>query len=101
MKLSVIVTALALGGLAASAAQAMPAPAVDRGAPSSVVNIDYACGRGWHVTPWGHCRPNERYAPPPPRYWGHRPPEWARDEYRPREYRPYYDGWRRPPPPRW
>lgn len=101
MRLSVIVTALALGGFAASAAQAMPAPAIDAGSPSSVVKVDYACGPGWHVTPYGHCRPNARYRPaPPPPYWGHRPPPWAWGGYHPHGYRPYNDGWRRPPP-RW
>lgn len=23
-----------------------------------VTNVDWQCGRGWHVTSWGGCRPN-------------------------------------------
>src|SRR5262245_35236467 len=65
MKISVIATALVLGGAAVSTAQAMPSPApVDTAKASQIVHVDYACGRGWHLTPWGHCRPN-RYGPPP------------------------------------
>jgi len=95
MRISVIATALILGGVAASAAQAMPAPApVDAAKMSEVVKVDYACGRGWHMTPWGHCRPN-RYAPPP-RDWNRRgpPPGWYgyRTDH---HYRPSYQGWYR------
>ncbi|WP_442200895.1 GCG_CRPN prefix-to-repeats domain-containing protein [Rhizobium sp. RAF56] len=101
MRMSVLATALVLGGVAASTAQAMPSPApIDAAKTSQIVNVDYACGRGWHATPWGHCRPN-RYAPPPRRDWERRgpPPGWY--GYRTDPYaRPHYQGWYRPPP-RW
>ncbi|WP_454853711.1 GCG_CRPN prefix-to-repeats domain-containing protein [Rhizobium binxianense] len=54
------------------------------------ISVDWACGRGWHQTPWGDCRPNWRRPPPPP-------PRYV--------YRRGWDGPRewhhRPPPPRW
>jgi hypothetical protein len=96
MKLSVIVAAFLFGGLAATSVDAMPiaAPAIAEQA-SPVVKVDYACGRGWHLTPWGACRPNE-WRRPPPRYWGHRPPPpYGWGYYRPRHYGWYYG------PPRW
>jgi hypothetical protein len=97
MRKTMIAMAIALSGFVVSGAEAMPMAAVQSGATNSIVQVDYACGRGYHVTPWGDCRPNWR-RPPPPRYerryersygWGHRPP-------------PRY-GWRddrghRPPP---
>jgi|EndMetStandDraft_7_1072992.scaffolds.fasta_scaffold207274_2 hypothetical protein len=99
MRKTIIAMAIALSGFGVSVAEAMPMGAVQSGATSNsnIVQVDYACGRGYHVTPWGDCRPNWR-RPPPPRYerryerrygWGHRPP-------------PRY-GWRddrghRPPP---
>jgi hypothetical protein len=99
MRMSLIATALVLGGVAASAAQAMPMPAVAAQQTPSVVKVDYACGPGWHVTPWGHCRPNRAYLPP--RYgWARRPPP-PPYAYRESYYRPHYYGWYRPPPARW
>ena len=95
MKLSMIVAALALSGIAASAAQAMPVPAVAAG-QTPVVTVDYACGPGWHITPRGRCVPNA----PPPRYWGHRPPPGYGWGYHDRYDRPRYQGWYRPAP-RW
>jgi hypothetical protein len=99
MKSSLIATALVLAGLAASSAEAMPVAAGPAGVgkEAPVVRIDYACGRGWHVTPWGECRPNRWRRPPPPYYWGHRPPpRYGWGDYRPR----YHRDWHRPPP-RW
>ncbi|WP_168598795.1 hypothetical protein [Rhizobium sp. SG570] len=89
MRSSVFAIAALLGGLAVSSAEAMPVPAIGTTAAVPVVKVDYACGRGWHVTRWGECRPN-RWGPPPPRYgWGHRPPPpWG--WYGHRDYR---DGW--------
>lgn len=96
MRLSVITTAVLLGGLAVSSAQAMPtavAPAhVEKNA--AVINVDYACGRGWHVTPWGECRPNG-WRRPPPRYWDDRRPArygWHEGGYRHHDR----DRWDRP-----
>ena len=104
MRLSVIAIAAVLGGLAVSSAEAMPVPAAvaipavaGTVAEAPVVKVDYACGRGWHLTRWGECRPN-RWGPPrgygwgydrppPPRGWyGHRPhrDRWERDGWRER-----------------
>ncbi|PZM16097.1 GCG_CRPN prefix-to-repeats domain-containing protein [Rhizobium tubonense] len=89
MKSSVIVSAVLLGGLAATSVEAMPiAKSATTESVSSVVTVDYACGRGWHATPWGECRPNA-WRGPPPRYWGRRPPPPYGWGY----YRPRYYGW--------
>jgi hypothetical protein len=88
-----ILFAIAVAGVSATAmttAQAMPLDA-PRDLNEPLVQIDYKCGPGWHVNPWGHCRPNRR----PPRYgygygYGN-----GYDDAPPR--RPRY-GWRRPPP---
>ena len=94
MKKLIITAALVISGFVATAANAMPTVAFSK-APSSVVHVDYACGRGFHVTPWGECRPNGWRRPPPP-YWGHHrpppPPYW--DRHRPRDWHRhhrYYD----------
>ncbi len=102
MRLHLMAAALVFGGLAVSPAVAMPTGAglagVEKEAP--VVLADYACGRGWHVTPWGECRPNGWRRGPPPRYWGHRPPPPPYG-YGWRDHRPRYErDWHRPPP-RW
>lgn len=97
MKIITLAAALVIGGLSAISAEAMPvAPlSADTAASSDVTKVDYACGRGWHLTRWGECRRNEyrRYAPPV-RY-GHRPPPrwgWGGGWERPRPY--YRDrGW--------
>ena len=89
MRSSVFAIAALLGGLAVSSAEAMPIPAVGTTAAVPVVKVDYACGRGWHATRWGECRPN-RWGPPPRYGWGggyHRPPPpWGWHGHR--------DGWR-------
>lgn len=86
MRRLVIAAALVASGFAATAANAMPTVSFSK-APSSVVRVDYECGRGFHVTPWGECRPNRwRRPPPPPPYWGHHRPA-------------YWGGYHRPPPP--
>lgn len=92
MRKTMIAIAIAMSGFGISAAEAMPIAAAPAGVTNNVQQVDYACGRGYHITRWGECRPNWR-RPPPPRYyhgWGHRPP-------------PRYYGWRddrgyRPPP---
>ncbi|HEY0121457.1 MAG TPA: hypothetical protein VGC14_06820 [Rhizobium sp.] len=96
MRLSVIAIAAVLGGLAVSSAEAMPVPAVGTVAAAPVVKVDYACGRGWHLTPWGECRPNRR-GPPRGYYgWGNRPPPppWGWHGHRPHRDRWERDGWR-------
>ncbi|WP_409566591.1 GCG_CRPN prefix-to-repeats domain-containing protein [Rhizobium leguminosarum] len=50
----------------------MAAPGLVQKAPVAA-QVDYSCGRGFHLTPWGVCRPNGWRRSPPP-YWGHRPP---------------------------
>ncbi|MBB3612895.1 hypothetical protein [Rhizobium sp. BK602] len=104
MKLSIFAIAAVLGGLAVSSAEAMPIsaagpiPAVGTAAAAPVVKVDYACGRGWHLTRWGECRPNRwgrprgygygyyRPAPPPPPwgYYGRPHHRWHGDRWRDR-----------------
>jgi hypothetical protein len=96
MRLSLVAAAAVVGSLIAPAVQAMPmsAIAVKPVEASSIVKVDYACGRGWHENHWGECRPNRWHRPPPPPpYWGHRPPPGYYYGYGPRP-------WHRPPP-RW
>ncbi|WP_083199333.1 GCG_CRPN prefix-to-repeats domain-containing protein [Rhizobium sp. AC44/96] len=97
MRISTIAIAIALSGAAVSIADAMPMAPIEPGAAKAPVLVDYACGRGYHITQWGNCRPNWR-PPPPPRYgwryertygWGDRPPP---------RYGWGYDRPRRPPP---
>jgi hypothetical protein len=90
-----IATALIFGGLVfASSAEAMPKVTVDGPRATAVVTVDYACGRGRHVTRWG-CRPNgwgparrvygRGYYDGPRRGWyGHRP--WRGDWHDHRRY---------------
>ena len=96
MKKIVFASAILFGAMLSTAASAMPVVSVTKPA-SDVVQVDWACGRGFHQTPWGQCRPN-RWGPPPMRaYWGHRPSrdwdgprhgwhddhrDWRRDRYR-------------------
>ena len=92
-----ILLALAVAGVSATAmttAQAMPLDA-PRGVNAPLVQIDYQCGPGWHVNPWGHCRPNRR----PNRYgYGYGNGYGYGSGYDDAPRRPRY-GWRRPPPP--
>ncbi|KQV10535.1 hypothetical protein ASC97_17520 [Rhizobium sp. Root1203] len=105
MRMTTIALAIAMSGFGVSIAEAMPIAPIESGATKNAVLVDYACGRGYHLTPWGNCRPNWRQ-PPPPRYgwryersygwgnrppprhgwrddrsWDHRPPPWMRDGY--------------------
>lgn len=95
MKKLVIAAAILIGGFVSTAANAMPTVAIAT-TPTTVIQVDYACGRGYHQTPWGDCRPNWRRPPPPPRYygWARRPPPppyWREREWH-RHHR-YYDGY--------
>ncbi|MGX7743029.1 GCG_CRPN prefix-to-repeats domain-containing protein [Rhodopseudomonas parapalustris] len=49
-----------------------------------VIQADWQCGRGWHVTSWGTCRPDRRlgyrFSSWPYRYDGYRADAWS-DEY--------------------
>ena len=82
MPMRMIAAAIAMCGFGVTAAEAMPVAPLNGVAAKNTVLVDYACGRGYHLTRWGNCRPNwDR--PPPPRYG------WRAD----RRY-----GWDRPPP---
>ncbi|MGA1801335.1 GCG_CRPN prefix-to-repeats domain-containing protein [Rhizobium sp. HT1-10] len=94
MKKLIVASAILIGGFVSTAANAMPAVSITT-TPTSVIQVDYVCGRGYHQTPWGDCRPNWRRPPPPERYYGwHRPPPppyWGERQWR-RHHR-YYDGY--------
>jgi len=75
---------------AATAASAMPMTTVT-GAANNVVQVADGCGRGYHLTPWGACRPNGWRGPPPRDYGG-----W--DRPRGRFYGRDHDHRRGPPP---
>lgn len=84
MKRVFIAAALLAGTFATTEVNAMPSVAFAK-TPSAVTQVDYACGRGFHETRWGHCRPNGWDRPHwderRPAYWGHHrppPPEWHR-----------------------
>ena len=71
---SALVAALALAGVEAPAAMAIPlAPLADIAAASPMQEIGWRCGPGFHVNSWGRCAPNRR---PPPVYGVPRRPVW-------------------------
>lgn len=85
-------TGMGMGSVAQAAPISVERPvgvAPERAASGDVVRVDYACGRGWHLSRHGICRPN-RPPPPPPR-WHRPPPRW--------DDRPHWHGHHRPPPP--
>ncbi|MBN9082706.1 MAG: hypothetical protein J0I16_14475 [Rhizobiales bacterium] len=89
-----LTAAILFGGIAtvsATAASAMPiSPKPEIAATTTLV--DWQCGPGWHITPWGRCAVNAWIAPVPVV----RPYGW----YAPRPfYRPY--GWYGPRFHRW
>lgn len=100
MKILVLAAGLLAGITMTSVAEAGPmsspisssSAAVEAQAPN-VVRVDYACGRGRHITRHGVCRSNYRrppvrrhwHRPPPPRHWHGHP-------------RPHHHGYYRPPP---
>lgn len=53
-----------VGTLLGGGANAMPIGQPATPSASAVQNVDYYCGRGFHLSPRGFCRPNR----PPPRY---------------------------------
>ncbi|MFC5757624.1 GCG_CRPN prefix-to-repeats domain-containing protein [Rhizobium sp. GCM10022189] len=94
MRKLLVTAALLAAGITAGAANAAPVGNIAVPAASNVVTVDFACGRGYHLSPRGFCRPN-RWAPPPPRYYGwHRGYGWDRPHYGWREYR-RHDRWNR------
>ncbi len=54
MKALSIAAALLVGGLSIGTAEATPMGTIN--VQSNVTKVDYACGRGWHLTRWGECR---------------------------------------------
>jgi hypothetical protein len=76
MKLLATLSVLAFLGIS-SAAQAMPVSPVQNQVSSTVTQIGWRCGPGWHVNPWGRCVPSRRfYGPRWRRGWRHR--HWRR-----------------------
>lgn len=93
MKLKLaFVAILALAGVAAPAAMAMPLAPLTEGAVVPLTHeIGGRCGPGWHVDPWGRCVPHRRPPPPPaygPRPGYHPPPYGPRPGYHPPAYGP-------------
>jgi hypothetical protein len=92
MRKLILAATLMIAGLAGGAANAMPIGSSTVLVPSNVVTVDYACGRGYHLSPRGYCRPN-RWAPPPrPRYYSHR---WDRRDHWHRRGPPRHWGYHR------
>ncbi|WP_420885060.1 GCG_CRPN prefix-to-repeats domain-containing protein [Agrobacterium rubi] len=85
-----------LGSLLANVASAMPSVQPSLPSPSVVQKVDYACGRGFHLSPRGYCRPNG----PPREYrdrWDRRDRWEARREWRDRrDWRERRDNYDRP-----
>jgi len=89
MKALSIAAALLAGSLSIGTAEAMPSGKIN--VQSNITTVDYACGRGWHMTQWGDCRPNRRrpqvmfYYGGPPRWGWERPrrdwdgPRWRHE----------------------
>ncbi|TCR97820.1 hypothetical protein [Rhizobium sp. BK418] len=94
MRKLLITVALLAAGTTSGVANAAPVGGVAVANTSNVLTVDYACGRGYHLSPRGFCRPN-RWGPPPRYYGWDRGYGWGRP-YRGewREYR-RYDRWDR------
>ncbi|RTL74567.1 MAG: hypothetical protein EKK36_09675 [Bradyrhizobiaceae bacterium] len=74
MKLLAALSVVACLGIT-SAAQAMSVSPIKNQMPSTVTQIGWRCGPGWHVNPWGRCVPRRRF-------------------YGPRWHRGWHRGWR-------
>lgn len=89
MRKLLVTIALLAAGITAGAANAAPVGSMTAPAASNIITVDFACGRGYHLSPRGFCRPN-RWAPPPRRYYGwDRSYGWDRPHRGWREYRRY------------
>ncbi|WP_296036290.1 hypothetical protein [uncultured Agrobacterium sp.] len=85
MRKIVLSVALLVSGLMGTGASAMPLAQPAAPTMTDIQTVDYACGRGYHLSPRGFCRPNG-----PPRYeraWDRRDPWEARREWRERQAR--------------
>jgi hypothetical protein len=78
MRKIVLGAVLLISGLMGSSANAMPIAQQMIRDTTDIQTVDYACGRGYHLSPRGFCRPNG-----PPRYER----EWGRHEWRERQAR--------------
>ena len=86
MRKMILTAGLIFGALFGTGANAMPVGQPSTPSASHVQTVDYACGRGFHLSPRGYCRPNG-----PPRYergWDRRDRWEARREWRERQGRP-------------
>ncbi|MCK8779113.1 hypothetical protein M0654_03850 [Rhizobium sp. NTR19] len=102
----ILAAGLLIAGLTGGTANAMPAGGVSAPSSSLIQTVDWACGRGFHLSPRGYCRPNRWAPPPPPRHvyrhhrrdhWDHRGPprHWReRDRFDGRDWRDHRE-WRR------
>ena len=72
MRKFLIASALALFGLAAAPAGAMPFASLSD-VPSVVTPVAFECGPGWTRGPYGHCHPiyGYHYGYVGPRYYGY------------------------------
>jgi len=99
-RLHLLAAVFVLGAAGTSVAQAMPAAPAGLRQASPVIEADWACGRGFHMTPRGVCRPNWAQ----PRWDWRRPPRPAFEEgygYRYRRPEPRFEedySYRRPRP---
>lgn len=85
MRKLLVTIALLAAGITAGAANAAPVGSMTAPAASNIITVDFACGRGYHLSPRGFCRPN-----PPRRYYGwDRSYGWDRPHRGWREYRRY------------
>src|SRR5262249_47175453 len=75
MRMRMFAAAIAMCGFGVSVAEAMPIAPVNGIAAKNTVLVDYACGRGYHLTRWGNCRPNWNRPPPPGSRGANGPPQ--------------------------
>jgi hypothetical protein len=84
MKNSLLKAAVLMGTLSlwGGGAVAMPFGHALQASPN-VIQADWQCGRGWHLTSWGTCRPDRRlgyrFSSWPYRYDGYRAYDWSDD----------------------
>ncbi|WP_418137428.1 GCG_CRPN prefix-to-repeats domain-containing protein [Agrobacterium sp. El2ro-1b] len=91
MRKMILTAGLIFGALFGTGANAMPVGQPSAPSASHVQTVDYACGRGYHLSPRGNCRPNG-----PPRYergWDRRDRWEARREWRERQARREWRQW--------
>ncbi len=90
MRKMILTAGLIFGALFGTGASAMPVGQPSAPSASHVQTVDYVCGRGYHLTPRGNCRPN---APRYERGWDRRDRWEARREWRERQARREWRQW--------